>query len=485
MLEPAACVHQQCKGCSVAFWKAVFAKALDLFKYLLCKLFLVAPRCHAVHNLGVVLLHTALALPRGHGAAQAIGLAGGKASGQHGDLHDLLLKHWHPQRAPQRLLQLRTGVAHRLFALAPVQIRMHHAALNRPGSHNGHLNDQIVKTARLQPGQHRHLRPALDLKHPHGVGLADHVVGAGVFGGDVLHRKHKSAPCTHQVQCLANGGQHAQGQHVYLQQTHGIQIVFVPFDDRAVFHRCRFYRHHARQRPTGQHKAPGVLRQMAWKAHELRREQQPLLHSKIVCAQAHLGQALRVYLSAVPSAVQLSQLFHHVQAKAQGFAHIADGGLGPVRDHHRGERRAVAPILLVEVLDHFFAPLVFKINVNIWRLVALFANKALKQNAHALGVYLGDIQAVADHRVCRAATALAQNMARAGEGHDVVDGQKIRLVLELADQLQLVLYLVLHLGAHALWPSAPGAFVGYLAQIRLGRLPDRNHFLRVLVLQLV
>jgi hypothetical protein len=68
------------------------------------------------------------------------------------------------------------GYSTGLLALAPPQVRVHHAALDRPGPHDRHLDHQVVETPRLEPGQHRHLRPALDLEHADRVGAADHLV---------------------------------------------------------------------------------------------------------------------------------------------------------------------------------------------------------------------------------------------------------------------------------------------------------------------
>jgi hypothetical protein len=52
-------------------------------------------------------------------------------------------------------------------------------------------------------------------------------------------------------------------------------------------------------------------------------------------------------------------------------------------------------------------------------------------------VDLGHAEAVADRRVGSRAASLAQALL-ARELHDVVDGQEIRLVLQVRDQLQLV-----------------------------------------------
>ena len=96
---------------------------------------------------------------------------------------------------------------------------MHHLALDRPGPDDRHLDHEIVEAARLQPRQHAHLRPAFDLEHADGVGLADHVVGGFVLGRDVLHLEDVSLAHADQFQATADRGQHAQRQHVDLEQT--------------------------------------------------------------------------------------------------------------------------------------------------------------------------------------------------------------------------------------------------------------------------
>ncbi len=53
---------------------------------------------------------------------------------------------------------------------------MHHVALDRAGPDDGDLDHEIVERARLQPRQHVHLRPALDLEHAERFARGKHVV---------------------------------------------------------------------------------------------------------------------------------------------------------------------------------------------------------------------------------------------------------------------------------------------------------------------
>ena len=59
------------------------------------------------------------------------------------------------------------------------------------------------------------------------------------------------------------------------------------------------------------------------------------------------------------------------------------------------------------------------------------------------------------------------------------------LVVQVADQLQLVLNLRLDLSRHAFGPAPPCPFVGDAAQVARRRLARRHDFIGVLVLQLV
>ena len=92
---------------------------------------------------------------------------------------------------------------------------------------------------------------------------------------------------------------------------------------------------------------------------------------------------------------------------------------------------------------------------------------------------------VADGRVGGRAPALAQDALAARELDDVVDGQEIRLVLQVADQAQLFLDLRGDRLGHALREAARGAGLRLLAQVGGGRVARRHDLVRILVAQLV
>lgn len=184
--QPGRHVDQQRERRRVTLGKAVFAEAADLLENLLGERRRVAVGEHAAHEPHLELLDLSAAPPGRHRAAQLVRLAGREPGRDDRQPHDLLLKQRHAQGFLEYAADGFAGIGHRLDAVAPAQIWVYHAPLDWSRPHNSHFNDQIVEAARLQPGQHGHLRAALDLEHSHRVGGADEVVDGGVFRGDVV-----------------------------------------------------------------------------------------------------------------------------------------------------------------------------------------------------------------------------------------------------------------------------------------------------------
>ena len=234
---------------------------------------------------------------------------------------------------------------------------MHHAALNRPRPHDGDFNHQVVKTARLQARQHAHLRAAFDLEHTHRVGLADHVVSGGVFRRDVLHLEAVASLGADEIQAAADGAQHAQGQHVHLQQTHGVEVVLVPLDDASIGHGGVLHRHQARQLALRQHKTADVLREVARRAHHLAGQLQPLLKLRRCRARLVISvsvktrfsqlllQCFAIHQRAVKPMVVFGDDVDQRLIEPQRHADVADRAAAAVGDHGGGNRSAIPSIL--------------------------------------------------------------------------------------------------------------------------------------------
>ena len=145
---------------------------------------------------------------------------------------------------------------------------MDHAALDRPGPHDRHLDDEVVVGARLQPRQHRHLRPALDLEH------AD----ACRPGRSCRRPRDPRSGCVARSSCcavvLARSDRSALRMQVSMPSAststlidaQRVEVVLVPFDDGAVRHGGVLDRHQLVEPARGQDEAADVLRQVAGEA---------------------------------------------------------------------------------------------------------------------------------------------------------------------------------------------------------------------------
>jgi hypothetical protein len=439
-LQPGGDIHQQREAGGMRLGEAVFAEALDLHEDLPREVLLVAALAHAIDEAALELLEPALAPPCRHRAAQLVGFARGEARGDHRELHHLLLEDRHAERPLQHAAHRLARVADRLDLFAPAQIGMHHAALDRARAHDGDLDHQVIEAARLHARQHGHLRARFDLEHAQRVGVADHVVDRRVLGRHVAHRERPPAHRAHQVERAADGGEHAEREHVDLQQAQRVEIVLVPLDDGAFGHRRVFDRHQMRQLPSRNDEAADVLRQVARKADQFVDQTDQQRDLPVFWIEAGFRQALGLDLAAVPPRHRFRQAVDLLKVEAERLADVAHGALWPVGDDGGGKCCALAAIFRVEVLDHFLAPLVLEIDVDIGRLVALARNEALEQHFHAGRVHLGDAQRVAHRRVRRRAAPLTEDAAAAGEADDVVHGEEVRLVPEFLDERELMLY---------------------------------------------
>ena len=86
---------------------------------------------------------------------------------------------------------------------------MHHIALDRSRTDDRHLYHHVVKTFRFHPRQRGHLRAALDLKHPNGVGVLHDLEGLLVVFWNVSEIECPSALAT-QLKCVLHHRHHAE-----------------------------------------------------------------------------------------------------------------------------------------------------------------------------------------------------------------------------------------------------------------------------------
>ena len=120
----------------------------------------------------------------------------------------------------------------------------------------------------------------------------------------------------------------------------------------------------------------------------------------------------------------------------------------------------MAAVFLVDVLDHLLAPLVLEIDVDVGRLLALLRDEALEQKIDRAGIHLGDLEAIADHRIGGRAAPLAQDALGAREADDVVYGEEVGRVVQLARHLELAVERLTHLRADAVRIAPPRSLLG-------------------------
>src|SRR3546814_12442521 len=99
---------------------------------------------------------------------------------------------------------------------------------------------------------------------------------------------------------------------------------------------------------------------------------------------------------------------------------VCSSDLRAVADDGGGQRRALAAILLIDVLHDLLAALVLEVDVDVGRLLALGGDEALEQQVHARGIDLGDAEAEADGRVGGRAAALAERSEERRVGEEWV-----------------------------------------------------------------
>src|SRR5256885_6068912 len=174
-------------------------------------------------------------------------------------------------------------------------------------------------------------------------------------------------------------------------------------------------------------------------------------------AHARVGDAL-----VGPTPDDAGERGDDILRQSERLPDLADRAAGAVADHGRGDAGAVAAVFVVDVLDDLLAPLMLEIDIDVGRLAARGADKALEQHVDLRRIDRGDAEAIADDRVGRRAAALAQDVLAARELDNVVHGEEIAREIELLDQLELVFDALADvIGDAVLWDRGrPGRICG-------------------------
>ena len=182
-----------------------------------------------------------------------------------------------------------------------------------------------------------------------------------------------------------------------------------------------------------------MLREMAREADQLVGERDGLPDRRICRIEAGLADVIVGQAVAI-APHRLGQRRGDVLGQAQNLADFADGAARAVMHDGGADRRAMAAVAPVDVLDHLLAPLMLEIDVDIGRLAAVLGNEAGEQEIALVRIDRGDAEAKAHRAVGRRAAALAEDflVLPAREGDDVVDGEEVARIIELGDEREFV-----------------------------------------------
>src|SRR6185437_6033574 len=147
--------------------------------------------------------------------------------------HRLLLKDRNPVRPPKNRLQSRMRVAGHFEPPAPACIWMHEFTLDRTGTNQRYLDDNVVHGLRTCIEDRGDLCSALDLESANGLATRDHVERRRVVLRQFVQLEPPAAPCLDRIECTSHQGERTQTEEVELRAADVIQIILVELNDRA------------------------------------------------------------------------------------------------------------------------------------------------------------------------------------------------------------------------------------------------------------
>ena len=184
-----------------------------------------------------------------------------------------------------------------------------------------------------------------------------------------------------QIEGAAHAAEHADAEHVDLHDLQFLEIVLLPFDHLPVDHRRRLYGHEVVEPVAGEDEAAGMLGEVARRADQLAGQLQGEGEPGIVLVETELLHMLFGDAVVRPAPDLARQGAGHVFGKAQRLADLAHRPAGAIAADHGGERGVAVAIGPVDPLDHLLAPLMFEIDVDVGRLVAVVREEALEQQS--------------------------------------------------------------------------------------------------------
>jgi len=486
-LEVPRLVGQQCVGRGVRLVETVpgeeFNELEDLRGLLLGDATLGAPG-HESKAGGLHLLFVFFT----HGAAQFVRLPQGEAGQVAGQPHDLLLIRDDAVGLFEDRLHLRQFVLDLDAAMFPVDVVVNNAATQRSGPVQRVEGDQVFQALRLRFPQR--LAHARAFKLEHAVCLA---VGKQLIRLRVVHRQmvevhHIAGGFLDVLDGIIQQRQGAQTEEVHLEQAHPLDVLHGPLGrdfvllaaiERSELHHLPWRNDDARgvhrRVPRHPFQAPGHLQQFA--------------HALVLAFK--VGQRGHLLDRLVEAHVERAgnQLGHAVNFGDRELHHAPD-----VADHgaslHGAERddlrHVFAAVLLRDVLDHFGAPPLAEVDIDIRQRDALGVQEPFEVQVEVQRIDIRDPHAIRHQAAGGGPAARSdRNAAFTGVANEVPDDQEVPVVLHLPDHVEFVLQPRLVLGKRpaqftARFHLAPAhhPFLEPLTrdvlEVRAGREPGRH-----------
>ena len=256
-------------------------------------------------------------------------------------------------------------------------------------------------------------------------------------------------PCGlfHIVHRVLDDRQCAESQKVHLEQAklldrgHGELC-----RDRAVASARQ--RHKLVRRLLADHDARRVHGRVARETFQLQTHVDQVVHLLVFlveCAKlrVHLQRARDAHRRIALARYHLGDPVHIIVWQVERTPHIADHTLCRHRTERHDLHNLVMPVFLTDIIDHFLPPLIAEVNVDIGHRDALRVQEALKQQAVADRIDVGDAQTVRDDAPRRrTAPRPDRNVMLPRPVDEIPHDQEIIHIPHLPDDAELVVQLL-------------------------------------------
>ncbi len=227
-----------------------------------------------------------------------------------------------------------------------------------------------------------------------------------------------------------------------------------------------------------------MLREVARCADQFTRQLQRQGKTRIAGVEIEFACLIVAHAFERPSPHEPRERPGHVLGQTQRLADLAHRAAGAIARYHRRQSGAGAAIGLIDPLDDLLPPLMFEIDVDVGRFLALARHEPFEKQFMLDGIDRGDAQHEADAAVRRRSPPLAENAPPSRFSDDAVHGQKIGGIAQLFDQPELMGKLIGIGFGHAIGKHAGRCRPRQPLQQLLRRFA-RTCFLRILIAKLI